>query len=211
MVNNEKNRNENDCRNKKQNHLEQNENTSNSATSEEYTWKTILAMVIMFLLMIWGAISTLLVPSLYAEIGSLKSQVTASSDLQKMGLASKQIQEFSDYIDNMNISDGLTAEELVEFEEEYFKFFMAEMINEDATSVYMEKKVVDKLSQALEKTDDEKTQDTIRIMLEAHDEVLGTKEDELKELEDMYTDTKNIQKAIEQSEEIKDRDEHNKI
>lgn len=177
--------------------IENDANSNTSSIEEAFDTKTYVATIIVFLLAIWGAVCLLLVPSLYQEIGTLKSQDTASNDLKKIEVTSEYIQEFTNYIDNINISDGLSPEEFVGLEKEYLNFFMVEMVQEGATSVYMEKKVIDKLNQALENTNDTKMQEMIKTMIEGHEEILESKEDELAEVEDMYIDIQNKDKELE--------------
>lgn len=171
---------------------------SNQGNSEEvFDKKMIITAIAMILLMAWGAISLFLVPSLYLENKNLKTEASNVSQLNELADSMEAIEKFSNYVDSIDSSKGLSANEVLTLEEEYLKFFMVEMINEEKVSVYVEEKVVKVLEDALENTADEQVKNIIEELLTTHKEILAEKTDELRELEDMYIGIENTEKALE--------------
>lgn len=171
---------------------------SNQGNSEEvFDKKMIITAIAMILLMAWGAISLFLVPSLYLENKNLKIEASNVSQLNELADSMEAIEKFSNYVDSIDSSKGLSANEVLTLEEEYLKFFMVEMINEEKVSVYVEEKVVKVLEDALENTADEQVKKIIEELLTTHKEILAEKTDELRELEDMYIGIENTEKALE--------------
>lgn len=170
----------------------------NQGNSEEvFDKKMIITAIAMILLMAWGAISLFLVPSLYLENKNLKIEASNVSQLNELADSMEAIEKFSNYVDSIDSSKGLSANEVLTLEEEYLKFFMVEMINEEKVSVYVEEKVVKVLEDALENTADEQVKNIIEELLTTHKEILAEKTDELRELEDMYIGIENTEKALE--------------
>lgn len=171
---------------------------SNQGNSDEvFDKKMIITAIAMILLMAWGAISLFLVPSLYLENKNLKTEASNVSQLNELADSMEAIEKFSNYVDSIDSSKGLSANEVLTLEEEYLKFFMVEMINEEKVSVYVEEKVVKVLEDALENTADEQVKNIIEELLTTHKEILAEKTDELRELEDMYIGIENTEKALE--------------
>ena len=164
---------------------------------EVFDKKMIITAIAMILLMAWGAISLFLVPSLYLENKNLKIEASNVSQLNELADSMEAIEKFSNYVDSIDSSKGLSANEVLTLEEEYLKFFMVEMINEEKVSVYVEEKVVKVLEDALENTADEQVKNIIEELLTTHKEILAEKTDELRELEDMYIGIENTEKALE--------------
>lgn len=179
--------------------INQEERTDNNQEDmkEVFDKKMIITAIAMILLMAWGAISLFLVPSLYFENKNLKTEVSSVSKLKELVDNMEAIEEFSNYVDDIDTTNGLSVNEVLTLEEEYLKFFMIEMINEEEVSVYVEEKVVKVLEDALENTTDEKVQNIIEELLTAHKEILAGKIDELRELEDMYLGIENTEEALE--------------
>ena len=170
----------------------------NQGNSEEvFDKKMIITAIAMILLMAWGAISLFLVPSLYLENKNLKIEASNVSQLNELADSMEAIEKFSNYVDSIDSSKGLSANEVLTLEEEYLKFFMVEMINEEKVSVYVEEKVVKVLEDALENTADEQVKNIIEELLTTHKEILAEKTDELRELEDMYIGIENTEKTLE--------------
>ena len=170
----------------------------NQGNSEEvFDKKMIITAIAMIFLMAWGAISLFLVPSLYLENKNLKIEASNVSQLNELADSMEAIEKFSNYVDSIDSSKGLSANEVLTLEEEYLKFFMVEMINEEKVSVYVEEKVVKVLEDALENTADEQVKNIIEELLTTHKEILAEKTDELRELEDMYIGIENTEKTLE--------------
>lgn len=182
-------------RNNETEQLQEN-NANQTSTNETFDAKTIITAIIMLMLMGFGLISVFLVPGMYHEIKTLKAENASITDMKGIADNMETLQKFSNYVDSIDTSNGLSADEVLSLEEEYLKFFMLEMLVEEQVSVYVEEKVVKVLESALENTTDENIQSIIEELLETHKEVLAGKTDELRELEDMFIGIENTEKAL---------------
>ncbi len=182
-------------RNSETEQLQEND-TNQTSTNETFDAKTIITAIIMLMLMGFGLISVFLVPGMYHEIKMLKAENASISNMNGIADNMENIQKFSNYVDSIDTSKGLSTDEILSLEEEYLKFFMVEMLVEEQVSVYVEEKVVKVLESALENTTDENIQSIIEELLETHKEVLAGKTDELRELEDMFIGIENTEKAL---------------
>lgn len=182
-------------RNSETEQLQEND-TNQTSTNETFDAKTIITAIIMLMLMGFGLISVFLVPGMYHEIKTLKAENVSISNMNGIADNMENIQKFSNYVDSIDTSKGISTDEILSLEEEYLKFFMVEMLVEEQVSVYVEEKVVKVLESALENTTDENIQSIIEELLETHKEVLAGKTDELRELEDMFIGIENTEKAL---------------
>ena len=182
-------------RNNETEQLQEN-NANQTSTNETFDTKTIITAIIMLMLMGFGLISVFLVPGMYHEIKTLKAEKASITDMKGIADNMETLQKFSNYVDSIDTSKGLSTDEVLSLEEEYLKFFMVEMLVEEQVSVYVEEKVVKVLESALENTTDENIQSIIEELLETHKEVLAGKTDELRELEDMFIGIENTEKAL---------------
>lgn len=185
-----------EMRNNGTNQLQETDENETS-TNETFDAKMIITAIIMLMLMGFGLISVFWVPGMYHEIKTLKAENASIYSMKEIADNMEAIQKFSNYVDSIDTSKGLSTNEVLALEEEYLKFFMVEMIVEEQVSVYVEEKVVKVLEEALENTTDEQIQSIIEKLLETHKEVLAGKTDELRELEDMFIGIENTEKAME--------------
>lgn len=156
---------------------------------DKFDLKATIIVIIMMLLMIYGAICIVWLPLECYQNSQLKSELVATRE--ETYVVSEYQKEFVNYLDNLDVSKGLSIEEIENFEIKYSKYRTGQVIAEESSVIYIEQKVIEKLEEAFNSTMDANLEQMLTVILEQHRENLANSQDSLKEVEDIYLDVKN--------------------
>lgn len=159
--------------------------------------ETIMVYAMLFLMVI-GAISILYVPYLHHQNEVLKTNLEYYEGTETNEGTSQLIEEFLSYVEGLDVSDGISWDELMDFEETILEYELVVTMSQLSDSVYTEQLIISKLQEAYQNTSDQEMKEVIQAVIESHELLLTEKESDFAEYEEFISQYLEMKKHLEE-------------
>lgn len=170
------------------------QNDGNEGTNR-LTFGEVIAVIAVFTLMVVGIISIFYIPHLHQQI---KEEKLTNLELQERLMCSEIIEAFDGYVGEVNVSKGMSMDELLDLETQYLACYHVTNIEKYSEEVDRERRVVNKLRNAYENEKDAKNKEVINKSLEGHELLLENSQKELEKWRGRLNDYNESFKELEE-------------
>lgn len=164
------------------------------------TKETVMVYAMIFLMII-GAISILYVPYLHYQNDVLRTDLEYYEETEISDETFQLIKEFSNYIDSVDVSNGMSWDVLIDFEETVLEYELVSTVSQLEDSIQTEQRIISKLEEAYQNTDDKDMQEILQAAIDSHKIFLSEKENDLAEYKEFVSQYLEMKKILE--EELK--------